>query len=95
MSGEAAADTLWTVGRNRVLAKLEDPTDEQIRNAEADFKRPVLDKYRQESNPYYATARLWDDGILDPAKTRTALGLAFSVTLNAPFPAMRFGTFRM
>ena len=95
MSGEAAADTLWTVGRNRVLAKLEDPSDEQIKSAEAEFKRPVLDKYRQESDPYYATARLWDDGILDPAKTRTALGLAFSVTLNAPFPAMRFGTFRM
>ncbi|HET6446889.1 MAG TPA: carboxyl transferase domain-containing protein [candidate division Zixibacteria bacterium] len=95
MSGEAAADTLWTVGRNRVLAKLEDPSDEQIKSAEAEFKRPILDKYRQESDPYYATARLWDDGILDPAKTRTALGLAFSVTLNAPFPAMRFGTFRM
>ena len=95
MSGEAAADTLWTVGRNRVLAKLDDPSDEQIKSAEAEFKRPILDKYRQESDPYYATARLWDDGILDPAKTRTALGLAFSVTLNAPFPAMRFGTFRM
>lgn len=95
MSGESAANTLWTVGKNRAMSKFDEPTPEDEASAEADFKRPVLEQYRRESDPYYATARLWDDGILDPAQTRTALGLAFSITLNAPFPAMRFGTFRM
>ena len=68
---------------------------EEVRAAEDEFKEPVLAKYNEESSPYYATARLWDDGILDPAQTRMALGLAFSVTLNAPFPKMQYGTFRM
>ncbi|RMG94470.1 MAG: methylcrotonoyl-CoA carboxylase [Chloroflexi bacterium] len=95
MSGEAAADTLWTVGKKRVLSKLENPTPEAIAAAEAEFKRPILEKYARESDPYYATARLWDDGILDPAQTRIALALAFSTTLNAPFPDGRYGTFRM
>jgi len=95
MSGESAANTLWTVGKNRAMSKFDEPTPEDEASAEADFKRPVLEQYRRESDPYYATARLWDDGILDPAQTRTALGLAFSITLNAPFPDMRFGTFRM
>jgi 3-methylcrotonyl-CoA carboxylase beta subunit len=95
MSGESAANTLWTVGRDRVLERLEVPSEEDKKTAEADFKQPVLDQYRRESDPFYATARVWDDGILDPAQTRTALGLAFSVTLNAPFPSMRYGTFRM
>jgi acetyl-CoA carboxylase carboxyltransferase component len=95
MSGESAANTLWTVGKNRAMSIFDEPTPEDEVSAEADFKRPVLEQYRRESDPYYATARLWDDGILDPAQTRTALGLAFSITLNAPFPAMRFGTFRM
>ncbi|MCO5197941.1 MAG: methylcrotonoyl-CoA carboxylase [Anaerolineae bacterium] len=96
MSGEAAAGTLWTVGQKRVLAKLgDDATPGQIASAEAQFKQPVLDKYANESDPYYATARLWDDGILDPVQTRVALALAFATTLNAPFPTDRFGTFRM
>ena len=95
MSGEAAAGTLWTVGQKRALGKLENPTAEQIATAEAAFKQPVLDQYTRESDPYFATARLWDDGILDPAQTRMALGLAFSVAANAPLPQDRYGTFRM
>lgn len=95
MSGESAANTLWTVGRKRVLEQLGDPDEKKIYEAEVEFKQPVLEKYERESDPYFATARLWDDGILDPAQTRTALGLAFSVTLNAPFPELRYGTFRM
>ncbi len=95
MSGESAANTLWTVGKKRALAQLQNPSEEELSAAESNFKRPVLDQYRRESDPYYATARLWDDGILDPAQTRIALGLAFSVTLNARFPEMRYGTFRM
>jgi 3-methylcrotonyl-CoA carboxylase beta subunit len=95
MSGEAAANTLWTVGKNRTVQKLEKPTEVDILQAEKDFMRPVLNKYEEESSPYYATARLWDDGILDPAQTRQALALAFATTLYAPMPDDRFVTFRM
>ena len=65
------------------------------RLAEEKFKRPILEQYARESSPYYATARLWDDGILDPVKTRAALALAFAATSNAPLPAAAYGTFRM
>ena len=95
MSGESAADTLWTVGKKRVLNRIDDPTPGELQQAEAEFKRPVLAQYERESSPYYASARLWDDGILDPAQTRMALALAFSITLNAPLPDDRYGTFRM
>ena len=95
MSGESAANTLWSVGKKRVLAQLESPNPQDIAAAEAEFKRPVLTQYEQESDPYFATARLWDDGILDPAQTRIALSLAFSVAAHAPLPDGRYGTFRM
>ena len=61
----------------------------------AEFERPTREKYETEGNPYYATARLWDDGVLDPAETRTALALALSATYNAPIPETEFGVFRM
>jgi acetyl-CoA carboxylase carboxyltransferase component len=95
MSGDAAAGTLWTVGQKSVLRQLTDPTPEQVAAAEAEFKKPILDQYTRESDPYFATARLWDDGILDPAQTRMALALAFSAAANAPLPQDRYGTFRM
>jgi acetyl-CoA carboxylase carboxyltransferase component len=95
MSGDSAANVLWTVGQDRVLSKLEEQTAEAAAEAEAAFKQPILDKYAHESDPYFATARLWDDGILDPAKTREALALAFSASLNAPMGNGRYGTFRM
>lgn len=95
MSGEAAANVLWEVGQDRVLRQMDEPTPAEIEQAEVKFKRPILEQYERESDPYFATARLWDDGILDPAQTRTALGLAFAATLNAPFPDGRYGTFRM
>ncbi len=95
MSGEAAAGTLWTVGQRRVLAELDEPTEAAVAVAEAAFKAPVLAQYEQESSPYFATARLWDDGVLDPVHTRVALGLAFAATANAPLPDDRYGTFRM
>jgi acetyl-CoA carboxylase carboxyltransferase component len=96
MSGEAAANTLWTVGQESDVRRLgEDSGPAEIAAAEAQFKKPILEQYSRESDPYFATARLWDDGILDPAVTRTALALAYSVTANAPFPDDRFGTFRM
>jgi acetyl-CoA carboxylase carboxyltransferase component len=59
------------------------------------FRRPTLEKYEAEGNPYYATARLWDDGILDPAETRTVLALGLSAAYNAPVAQTRFGVFRM
>ncbi len=87
MGGEQAASVLATVHRDA-----ETWTPEQ---AEA-FKAPVRQRYEDEGNPYYATARLWDDGIIDPVQTRDVLGLAFSATLNAPIPERaQFGLFRM
>ena len=87
MGGEQAASVLATVHRDAARWTPEE--------AEA-FKVPVRQKYEEEGNPYYATARLWDDGIIDPIQTRDVLGLALSVTLNAPIPQHpRFGLFRM
>lgn len=95
MSGESAANTLWTVGQARALADIQNPTEGQIAAIEREFKRPVLEQYEVESDPYYATARLWDDGILDPVKTRMALALAFSVAAGSRQQDDGYGTFRM
>ncbi len=87
MGGEQAASVLATVHRDAGSWTAEE--------AEA-FKAPIRQKYEDEGNPYYATARLWDDGIIDPAQTRDVLGLAFAAALNAPVEeAPRFGVFRM
>ena len=59
------------------------------------FKAPIRDQYEREGHPYYATARLWDDGVIDPADTRMVLGLGLSASLNAPIGRPRFGVFRM
>jgi 3-methylcrotonyl-CoA carboxylase beta subunit len=59
------------------------------------FKQPILGQYELQGHPYYASARLWDDGVIDPADTRQVLGLAISAALNAPIPETRFGVFRM
>ena len=59
------------------------------------FEAPILEKYEREGNPYYSTARLWDDGVIDPAQTRDVLALAISASLNAPIPETKFGVFRM
>lgn len=92
MGGEQAANVLLTVKQDQ-LARRGQPTmgdDEQ-----AAFKAPILEKYEREGDPYYSTARLWDDGILDPAETRTVLGLALSACLNAPVDTTRYGVMRM
>lgn len=86
MGGEQAAAVLATVHR--------DADKWTPQEAEA-FKAPIRQKYEDEGNPYHATARLWDDGIIDPAQTRDVLGLAFSATLNAPVENRGFGVFRM
>ncbi len=87
MGGEQAASVLATVHRDAESWSAEE--------AEA-FKAPIREKYEDEGNPWHATARLWDDGIIDPAQTRDVLGLAFAATLNAPIPERpSFGVFRM
>lgn len=92
MGAEQAASTLLTVKQDQ-LAREGKPalTPEE---AQA-FKQPILDKYETEGSPYYSTARLWDDGILDPAETRRVLALALSASLNAPIPETTYGVFRM
>ncbi|WP_374688681.1 carboxyl transferase domain-containing protein [Promineifilum sp.] len=95
MSGDSAADTLWMVGKKQYFHQIDEPTESELRLAEEKFKRPILNQYSRESDPYFATARLWDDGILDPVKTRMALALAFAATANAPLPEDNYGTFRM
>ncbi len=92
MGGEQAANVLATIKQDQ-LARRGEPlmTDEEL----AAFKQPILDEYEREGSPYYSTARLWDDGILDPAQTRRVLGLALSVCLNAPVEETRYGVFRM
>jgi len=62
---------------------------------EAAFRAPILEKYEREGHPLYSSARLWDDGIIDPRKTREVLGLSLSAALNAPIPETQFGVFRM
>ncbi|MFZ2486588.1 MAG: carboxyl transferase domain-containing protein [Anaerolineae bacterium] len=92
MGGEQAANVLLTVKQDQ-LARRGQPllTPEQ----QDEFKRPTLEKYEREGSPYYSTARLWDDGILDPAETRQVLGLALSACLNAPVNPTTYGVFRM
>jgi acetyl-CoA carboxylase carboxyltransferase component len=91
MGGEQAAGVLSTVKREQ-LAR-----DNKTLGAEDEqqIRQPILDKYELEGSPYYSTARLWDDGILDPAQTRTVLALALSAAFNAPIPPAQFGVFRM
>ena len=69
--------------------------DSLLSDQEEAFKAPIRQTYEDEGNPYFATARLWDDGIIDPAQTRDVLGLSISAALNAPIPETRFGVFRM
>ena len=86
MGGEQAASVLATVHRDA-----EKWTPEEAEK----FKQPIRQKYEEEGDPYYATARLWDDGIITPAETRRVLALCFSAALNAPIPETKFGVFRM
>jgi acetyl-CoA carboxylase carboxyltransferase component len=92
MGGEQAANVLLTVKQDQLTREGKPP----LTNEQADeFKRPILEKYENEGNPYHSTARLWDDGVIDPADTRQVLGLALSVVLNAPVEDQHFGVFRM
>jgi 3-methylcrotonyl-CoA carboxylase beta subunit len=91
MGGEQAAGVLATVKRDGIEAKGGSWSAQE----EADFKAPVQQQYDVQGHPYYATARLWDDGVIDPADTRRVLALGLSAAHNAPIPETRFGVFRM
>jgi 3-methylcrotonyl-CoA carboxylase beta subunit len=85
MGGEQAAMVLSQVRRGKDISMEEEEA----------FRAPIRAQYESQGHPYYATSRLWDDGIIDPADTRRVLGLALSAALNAPIPRTQFGVFRM
>jgi 3-methylcrotonyl-CoA carboxylase beta subunit len=91
MGGEQAAGVMAQVTKDGMARKGESWTDEE----EAEFKKPIIQQYEDQGNPYYASARLWDDGIIDPAQTRMVVGLGLSAALNAPIEDTTFGVFRM
>jgi 3-methylcrotonyl-CoA carboxylase beta subunit len=91
MGGEQAASVLATVKRDGIEAK----GGAWSAQEEDTFKQPIREQYERQGHPYYATARLWDDGIIDPAQTRDVLGLGLSAALNAPIADTKFGVFRM
>ena len=92
MGGEQAANVLLTIKQDQLAREGKPPLSQ---DEAGELMRPTLEEYERTGNPYYSTARLWDDGILDPAATRPVLGLALSVILNAPRPEGGFGVFRM
>jgi 3-methylcrotonyl-CoA carboxylase beta subunit len=92
MGGEQAAGVLLQVKQDQLKAAGKPVLDEK---AAAEFQKPTLDKYEVEGSAYYSTARLWDDGVIDPADTRRVLALGISASLNAEVPEPRFGVFRM
>jgi 3-methylcrotonyl-CoA carboxylase beta subunit len=91
MGGAQASSVLATVKREQLEARGEEwPADE-----EAAFRAPITEQYERQGSPYYSTARLWDDGVIDPADTRTIVGLALDVCSRSPLPDTAFGLFRM
>ena len=91
MGGEQAANVLLTVREEAKKREGEEMTDEE----REEFKRPILEKYEEEGNPYHSTARLWDDGVIDPVDTRMVIALGLSASANAPAEDTRYGIFRM
>ena len=91
MGGEQAASVLATVRRDGIEAR----GGEWTAAEEEAFKAPIRDQYEDQGHPFHATARLWDDGVIDPAQTRTVLGLALSACANAPLGELGYGVFRM
>ena len=91
MGGEQASSVLATVRRDGFEARGEEWSAED----EEAFKKPIRDQYESQGHPYYATARLWDDGVIDPAQTRAVLGLGLSACANAPVEDVGYGVIRM
>ncbi len=91
MGGEQAASVLATVKRDGMDRR----GQKWLAAEEAVFRQNILDQYEEQGHAYYASARIWDDGVIDPKDTRMVLGLSISATLNAPIEKTRFGVFRM
>jgi len=91
MWGEQAAGVLAQVKQEQGERACKGLGDDEV----AAIKQPILEQYGRRGHPYYSSARLWDDGVIDPAQTREVLGLALSAALNAPIEPTRFGVFRM
>jgi 3-methylcrotonyl-CoA carboxylase beta subunit len=91
MGGEQAAGVLLRVKQDQAARHGEELAPEQ----EAKIVEPILQKYETEGHAYYSSARLWDDGVIDPVQTRDVLGLAIATSLNAPIPPVKFGVYRM
>jgi 3-methylcrotonyl-CoA carboxylase beta subunit len=91
MGGEQAASVLGLLRQETVEGK----GGSWSADEDAAFKAPIREQYERQGHPYYASARLWDDGVVDPADTRRLLGLAISASLNAPIEETKFGIFRM
>jgi 3-methylcrotonyl-CoA carboxylase beta subunit len=91
MGGEQASMVLSQVRRDNIEAK----GDSWSKEDEETFRSPIRAQYESQGHPYYATARLWDDGVIDPADTRLVLGLGLSAASNAPIESTKFGLFRM
>jgi len=91
MGGQQAANVLLTVQEEKLAREGKEMTDEE----REEFRRPTLEKYEREGDPYYSTARLWDDGVIDPADTRMVLALGLSAAANAPLEETKYGIFRM
>jgi len=91
MGGEQAASVLATVKRDGIEAR----GSAWSKSEEAAFKAPILEQFEHQGHPYYASARLWDDGVIDPLDTRMCLALGLSAAMNAPIPETKFGVFRM
>ncbi len=92
MGGPQAADVLTTVKQDQRGREGREP---MYGDELAAFRSPILEKYEREGSPYYSTARIWDDGIIDPRDTRNVLGLCIAASLNAPMPDTDYGIFRM
>jgi len=91
MGGEQAANVLLMVRLKILEAQGKKMSDKE----QQEFLKPILEKYEHEGSPYFSSARIWDDGIIDPLDTRNILGLALSISLNSPIPDQKFGVFRM
>ena len=91
MGGPQAAGVLLSVRSDQAARRGNTLTEQE----KEDLQRPIIDKYEEEGSPYYSTARLWDDGIIDPKDTRDVVGLGIAASMNVPIPESRWGVFRM
>ena len=91
MGGEQAAGVLSTIKRDQMEKKERPWTDEQ----DEEFRKPILDTYQKQGHPFYASARLWDDGVIEPTQTRKVLARCMEISRNAPIEETKFGVFRM